>query len=541
MPRQSAGALPPAVTTPFPQWERRCLQYPPEWREIIDGALRVLCFGYYYDRSVRDDAKPVGEQIFFNWLSADPCVSDSLCQTLLTALEYALSQPEPIIAFFVKLIELTAASCSEYLLQLLEQLLGLTVPEFRQLNSPLQPTVLQVRRQDDTWETIFQVQDIEAVDVTLLPPNSPPSAAFVDGTLQLELPSAPAGPAGAPGPAGAQGPQGPQGPAGPQGPQGPAGAAGRDGVDQPPPPPNAAGAKCGAATLFAERLMVAHAQLASQINTVQTVAQLASAAISVISGIVAVAFPPAAVGAAVAGAASGMFSAATAVGQSVLQTWGTAADEDAVRKALYCLLQQTDTPSIAEIKNAVGSAFTSFTQSTWFSELAAAFGEHNARTYLALGALDPSNACGVYQCASDAPGEATIFFTDAARGSGVGAAGVVAGTWQFGVGWTKPSPTNGFAHGFALDAAAVNYVSARLGNALKSAVIHFNGIAPTYTGSLLKVEIYVKSNANLNTGNLALATPSPVTASRANVIPINGVLSAIVYGAQVWKIVFRNY
>lgn len=552
MPQQSIGARPSPVVTPYPLWERRCLRYPPEWREIVTGALRLLSFGYYYDREFREWAKPVGERIFYDWLDASPC-SNELCTAVLDCLQSAAASEQPIIGFLTCLVSKLAESCAQELADQLQALLeSIIMPQFRQVNLQGQPSELQVSYDNgQTWQTVYSMPDIESVQVTMLPEDATPVAVFSDGVLQLSLPRGqrgepgpqgepgPAGPQGAQGPQGEPGPQGPQGPVGPQGPPGPAGVSGIN----PPPLPNDIEKRCGAAALFANRLMVAHSQLAAQVGNVQTVAQFASATIKVLSGLIALAFPPVAVGAAVTAAVSEMFSAAISVGQSVLQSWGTAADEDAVKRALFCLLRSNPEPTLSQVSAAVASAFgASFTQSTWFSKLAEAFGEQNVRTYLSIGALDPSNSCTIYFCPEeDAPGEATVSFTYTPNGV------LVSQLLQFwrhaqylpDEGWASlPVPPSTGSMFQLSDATFFQYVAQRLGGVIRNVSLYYTPIANWEGRYDLGIRV---PNVGERTPLFAFPPlpPSPFTANITQLF-LSGSLQIMIRGFIVHKITFRN-
>lgn len=213
MPKPSIGARPPAVVTPYPLWERRCLRYPPEWREMVTGALRVLSFGYYYDPDFKEWAKPIGERVFYDWLDAPEC-SNELCTAVLDCLQSAASSEQPIVGFLTCLIGKLVESCAQELADQLQGLLeSVLMPQFRQVNPAGEPSALQVSYDGgNTWQTVYQLQDIEDVQVTMLPEDATPSAVFSNGVLQLNLPRGQRGERGEQGP---QGPQGEQGPAGP--------------------------------------------------------------------------------------------------------------------------------------------------------------------------------------------------------------------------------------------------------------------------------------------------------------------------------------
>lgn len=550
MPQQSIGARPSPVVTPYPLWERRCLRYPPEWREVVTGALRLLSFGYYYDREFREWAKPVGERIFYDWLDASPC-SNELCTAVLDCLQSAAASEQPIIGFLTCLVSKLAESCAQELADQLQALLeSIIMPQFRQVNLQGQPSELQVSYDNgQTWQTVYSMPDIESVQVTMLPEDATPVAVFSDGVLQLSLPRGqrgepgpqgepgPAGPQGAQGPQGEPGPQGPQGPVGPQGPPGPAGVSGIN----PPPLPNDIEKRCGAAALFANRLMVAHSQLAAQVGNVQTVAQFASATISVLSRLIALAFPPVAVGAAVTAAVNEMFSAVISVGASVLQSWGTAADEDAVKRALFCLLRSNPEPTLSQVSAAVAAFGASSPQSTWFSKLAEAFGEQNVRTYLSIGALDPSNACMLYFCPEqDVAGEATVAFTYTQNGH-------IQFTpnqfWRLAEylpneGWASLPVPPSTGSMFQLSNEAYQYVAQRTSGVIRSVRLYYTPIAG-WEG---------RYDLGFSTPNVATRTPLaafpplPQSPFSANVTPLtlNGSITMWLRGFILHRVTFRS-
>lgn len=553
MPRRSIGSLPAPVVTPYALWERRCLRYPPEWREMVTGALRVLSFGYYYDASVRETARPVGERIFYDWLTAEPC-SNELCNAILECLDSAASSSsEPVVAFLTCLVGKLIESCANELADRLQELVDSIMPlTFRQLNPAGQPSELQVSRDNgQTWETIFSMADIEGVTVEMLPSDASPEALFSDGILQLKVPrglqgeQGPAGPAGPAGPVGPQGPQGEQGPAGPQGPvgpQGPAGPAGPAGVSQPPPVPNQLAEICGAATLLSDRIMVAHAQLAVQFGNVQTVAGFASAATAVLAAIIGAAFPPVGLGAAVVGAVSAMYNAAISVGQSVLQSWGTAADADALTRALFCLLQNERSPSVDQIEAAVATAFPeSYMRSTWFSKLAASFGEHNLKTLLSIGALDPSNACMLYFCPEqDVAGEATVTFTYTQNGH-------IQFTpnqfWRLAEylpnqGWASLPVPPSTGSMFQLSNEAYQYVAQRTSGVIRSVRLYYTPIA----GWQGRYELGFSTPNVATRTPLAAFPPLPQSPFSANVTPLtlNGSITMWLRGFILHRVTFRS-
>lgn len=386
MPRKSLGARPVPVTTPEPLWERRCLAYPPEWREIILGALRVLCFGYYYDPDVKEQSVPVGTRIFHKFvLEAQSCES-SLCSTLLNCADNALASPEPIVTFLTCLISELAASCASELVDKLESILESLMPlQFRQVNLSGAPTRLEVSRDNGvTWDTIFQVQDLENVVVQQ---GNTASGAFTSGTLSIVVPRGVANivltstRGEASGSFDAESgtltinlPEQ------------------RTILPQPAPIPSTDEARCGAARFYAERLMALSAEYATRLSTFGQFADAALAAGAAITAAVGLTVAPA------TAVIAALVSLVGSVGATVISSWQSPTTQDAIAESVFCLLRNGGYPTALEIGNALSARFSGL-QGTWFKTVAESLGNDATDRILDIGARDPSPLCAIYPCA----------------------------------------------------------------------------------------------------------------------------------------------
>lgn len=397
------GARPHFPVAPEIFWRCRTLYYPESWEEIIIGLLKQLSFRYYYDRDLVDDVHPIGKRIYEKFLiEASEC--GSFCRILLQCAQSALQTDNPLLNFMQCLIQAAIASCQQELVDALEEIA--IMPTFRQINMQGGPTELQISYDNQTWETIFSMQDIEGISVTMLPHNSTPSAIFVNGILELQIPTGPVGPsgpqgdpgpAGPPGPPGPQGDPGPAGPPGPPGPQGPQGPQGPASPFLPPAPlPNNDAEKCGAARFLAERIMIIHDQLKTSLFQAANAISAAAAITSAISGALSVIFPAAGLVSAASSTANSVWNAAIQATQGVVDSWSGPATQDDLTERFYCALKATSQFNVG-IASAAALTLGGI-KGLYFAGIVNSMGDYNVQQVVSIGRLDPSNACNLYSC-----------------------------------------------------------------------------------------------------------------------------------------------
>lgn len=99
--------------------------------------------------------------------------------------------------------------------------------------------------------------------------------------------------------------------------------------------------------------------------------------------------PPVTIGAAIV-------SLLTSIGTSIVQGYADAATQDAVTEAVYTYLRSSSTyPSATQIGVILEQKFGGV-KGQWFKLIAESIGDDLTARVLAIGALDPSNACSVY-------------------------------------------------------------------------------------------------------------------------------------------------
>lgn len=165
-------------------------------------------------------------------------------------------------------------------------------------------------------------------------------------------------------------------------------------ISAPPPPPSIAAEKCGAARLYAERAIALSTHYANIFSTGMSAIDFAvqgSQAIASLFG-VAVAPPVAIVGQ--------LLSFLTSYTAETVTGYSDAVTLDQVTETVFCLLVNSSSyPRASEIGTAFSAKFSDL-KGVWFNALANSIGDDLTARILSIGALDPSNACQLFDCTS---------------------------------------------------------------------------------------------------------------------------------------------
>jgi hypothetical protein len=170
-----------------------------------------------------------------------------------------------------------------------------------------------------------------------------------------------------------------------------------------PPPPNTDAQKCGAARLYAERVLVLSSKLATDLSTGLTAFQAATttgAAVAFAFGVTVA--PPIAI----AIAAVELFAS---IGAAVINGYNDQATQDEIAKAIYCQLRAQNITSANGMAQVLSAAFANnANKAAWFANTARLLGDDLTTRILGIGAQEPSNACALYTCPSNEPQTITL-------------------------------------------------------------------------------------------------------------------------------------
>jgi hypothetical protein len=162
-----------------------------------------------------------------------------------------------------------------------------------------------------------------------------------------------------------------------------------------PPPPNTNAQKCGAARLYAERILVLSSKLATDLSTGLTAFQAATATGAAVAFAFGVSITPPI---AIALAAVELFAS---IGAAVISGYNDQATQDAIAKAVYCALRRHSITTANGMALVIGNAFSNdANKRTWFQNCARLLGDDLTARILGIGAQEPSNACELYQCST---------------------------------------------------------------------------------------------------------------------------------------------
>ena len=207
-----------------------------QWKAMITGVLRLLCYGYYWEKTTQwDAAKAEGQKIVQSWLNQDDCPSGELCQVLIDVFE----QSETYVEMYVLLLQRVLESCGQLLADKFESLASL-FSIFDQLFGESADI--------DEAASVLSTYGVDLVYPQYRLNGCDFEVSFDGGAtwipqFEMSLTECPAlqgpqGETGATGATGAQGPQGIQGEPGPTGATGATGPAGSGPTVTPATPSN---------------------------------------------------------------------------------------------------------------------------------------------------------------------------------------------------------------------------------------------------------------------------------------------------------------
>jgi len=291
-----------------------------------------------------------------------------------------------------------------------------------------------------------------------------------------------------------------------------------------PPPPDTDAQRCGAARLYAERVLVLSSKLATDLSTGLTAFQAATttgAAVAFAFGVTVA--PPIAI-------AISCVELFASIGATVISGYNDQATQDEIAKAIYCQLRAQNITSANGMAQVLSAAFANnANKAAWFANTARLLGDDLTTRILGIGAQEPSNACELYNCETYAADEFLLDFRSEPNGVGVAAPFWYAAVWQPG-GWRPTAQWPEWGHIFQLDQDLWNQVKQRF-NKITRITFYHGGM---YSSQAHQYQISLRSLVpEVDLGFAGANKPSPQVVDNLNWTIANSTVPQVWFHAYI--------